>query len=85
MAHGLVGKTAIHPSHLELIHRGLMVEKDEYEDAIRILNSTQAVFKSQGSMCEPATHRSWASAIFERSTFCGITQPFTNVVYAKRQ
>lgn len=85
VAHGLVGKTAIHPSHLELIHRGLMVEKDEYEDALRILNSTQAVFKSQGAMCEPATHRSWATSILERSKHCGIARQFDNLFFATRQ
>ncbi|WP_264289977.1 HpcH/HpaI aldolase/citrate lyase family protein [Duffyella gerundensis] len=85
MAHGLVGKTAIHPAHLEIIHRALMVEKDDYEDALRILNSTQAVFKSQGAMCEPATHRSWASAVLERSKYCGIAKQFENVIFASRQ
>ncbi|MGD8106066.1 HpcH/HpaI aldolase/citrate lyase family protein [Pantoea sp. FN0302] len=85
IAHGLVGKTAIHPSHLELIHRGLMVEKEEYEDALRILNSTQAVFKSQGAMCEPATHWRWATSVLERSKHCGIVKQFDNVFFATRQ
>lgn len=85
VAHGLVGKTAIHPAHLECIHRGLMVGKDEYEDALRILNSTQAVFKSQGAMCEPATHSRWAAVVLERSKYCGIAKQFENVIYATRQ
>ena len=85
IAHGLVGKTAIHPSHLNLIHQGLMVEKDEYEDALRIINSSQAVFKSQGAMCEPATHRNWAVSILERSKYCGIAKQFDNVLLASRQ
>lgn len=85
LAHGLVGKTAIHPSHLNLIHQGLMVEKDDYEDALRIINSFQAVFKSQGAMCEPATHRNWAASVLERSKFCGIAKQFENVILASRQ
>lgn len=85
IVHGLVGKTAIHPTHLEVIHRALMVEQDEYEDALRILNSTQAVFKSQGAMCEPATHKSWASAILDRSKYCGIAKQYENVVFASCQ
>lgn len=85
VAHGLVGKTAIHPSHLTLIHKGLMVEKDDYEDALRILNSSQAVFKSQGAMCEPATHRNWAATVLERSKYCGIAKQFDNVILASRQ
>ncbi|WP_147199733.1 HpcH/HpaI aldolase/citrate lyase family protein [Pantoea sp. CCBC3-3-1] len=84
VAHGLVGKTAIHPSHLNLIHQGLMVEKDDYEDALRIINSSQAVFKSQGAMCEPATHRNWAVSVLERSKYCGIAKQFENVLLASR-
>ncbi|MDU2023758.1 MAG: HpcH/HpaI aldolase/citrate lyase family protein, partial [Leclercia adecarboxylata] len=38
----------------------------------RILNSTQAVFKSQGAMCEPATHRRWAASILERARIYGM-------------
>ena len=84
IAHGLVGKTAIHPAHLNLIHQGLMVEKDDYEDALRIINSSQAVFKSQGAMCEPATHRNWAVTVLERSKYCGIAKQFENVLLASR-
>ncbi|MGC6738947.1 HpcH/HpaI aldolase/citrate lyase family protein, partial [Escherichia coli] len=49
MAHGLVGKTAIHPGQIEVIQNALMVTQGEHSDALRILNSTQAVFKSQGA------------------------------------
>ncbi|CNE53143.1 putative ATP/GTP-binding protein [Yersinia nurmii] len=73
MAHGLVGKTAIHPNQISKIEQALMVSPTDYADALRILNSTQAVFKSQGSMCEPATHRRWASGILARAQVYGIT------------
>lgn len=72
MAHGLVGKTAIHPNQLLVIEKALMVTPGEHADALRILNSSQAVFKSQGVMCEPATHRNWASAILARAAHYGI-------------
>ncbi|HEP1063249.1 HpcH/HpaI aldolase/citrate lyase family protein [Klebsiella aerogenes] len=72
MAHGLVGKTAIHPNQLLAIENALMVTPGEHADALRILNSSQAVFKSQGSMCEPATHRNWAAAILARAAHYGI-------------
>ena len=85
VAHGLVGKTAIHPAQLEIIQRGLMAEQSDYEDALRIMNSEQAVFKSQGAMCEPATHRNWAAAMLERSAHCGIVSAYTGAVYAQRQ
>lgn len=73
MAHGLVGKTAIHPGQIDVIEQALMVSPGEHSDALRILNSTQAVFKSQGAMCEPATHRRWAAGILERARVYGLT------------
>ncbi len=73
MAHGLVGKTAIHPRQIGVIEQALRVSSDEYSDALRILNSTQAVFKSHGAMCEPATHRRWATNILERARVYGMT------------
>lgn len=73
MAHGLVGKTAIHPNQISKIEQALMVSSIDYADALRILNSTQAVFKSQGAMCEPATHRRWASGILARAQVYGIS------------
>ncbi|VCX10806.1 HpcH/HpaI aldolase/citrate lyase family protein [Klebsiella pneumoniae] len=48
IAHGLVGKTAIHPEQISVIEGALKVSPGEHSDALRILNSTQAVFKSQG-------------------------------------
>ena len=49
-----------------------MVSQSDHSDALRILNSTQAVFKSQGAMCEPATHRRWALSILTRAKIYGI-------------
>ncbi|AHG20366.1 ATP synthase [Chania multitudinisentens RB-25] len=72
MAHGLVGKTAIHPNQISTIEKALMVQPADHADALRILNSSQAVFKSQGSMCEPATHRRWASEVLARAQVYGI-------------
>ncbi len=73
IAHGLVGKTAIHPNQIKTIEQALMVSPAEHSDALRILNSSQAVFKSQGAMCEPATHKRWASAILARAHYFGMT------------
>lgn len=72
MAHGLVGKTAIHPNQISKIEAALRVSDNDYADALRILNSSQAVFKSLGAMCEPATHRRWASAVLQRAQVYGI-------------
>jgi len=72
IAHGLVGKTAIHPRQIDVIEQAFMVTQGEHSDALRILNSTLAVFKSQGAMCEPATHRRWAAGILERARVYGL-------------
>ncbi|MCG8707263.1 HpcH/HpaI aldolase/citrate lyase family protein [Brenneria sp. 4F2] len=74
MAHGLVGKTAIHPNQVAKIERALMITPEDHEDALRILNSSQAVFKSQGAMCEPTTHRRWAARVLEQAQVYGIAQ-----------
>lgn len=69
--HGLVGKTAIHPIQIQHIQDAFMVEPFEYEDAIQIINTNQAVYQNEGAMCEPATHRQWAKNILERSKYFG--------------
>ncbi|MDX7986980.1 citrate lyase subunit beta [Xenorhabdus sp. 12] len=72
IAHGLVGKTAIHPKQIGYIQRALMVSAHDYADALNILNTQHAVFKSLGAMCEPATHQRWAKNILERAKHSGI-------------
>ncbi|PHM66338.1 ATP synthase [Xenorhabdus stockiae] len=72
IAHGFVGKTAIHPRQIEHIHKALMVNNHDYADALKILNTKQAVFKFQGAMCEPATHWRWAVNILERAKYNGV-------------
>ena len=63
-SHGLVGKTAIHPSQIQLIENGLAPSTMEIEEAEAILAvDAPAVFKLNGSMCEPATHHHWAKMI----------------------
>jgi citrate lyase beta subunit len=63
-AHGLIGKTAIHPSQLAVIEQALAPTAMEHEEATAILAvDAPAVFKLNGSMCEPATHYHWAKMI----------------------
>lgn len=75
IANGLVGKTAIHPTQIDLIQRSLAVSELQYNNALKILDCSQAVFKSSGAMCEPATHRKWAQSIITREQIYGIMQP----------
>lgn len=67
LAHGLCGKTAIHPDQLPLIDNHFRVSTSELEVAQRILDEDRAVFKFGGSMCELATHSAWAEHILMRS------------------
>jgi citrate lyase beta subunit len=73
LAHGLVGKTAIHPNQIPVIQRALMVSALDHQDALRIINSSQAVFKAGGAMCEPATHRRWAKSVLDRVHYFGVS------------
>lgn len=73
MAHGLVGKTAIHPSQVAIIHRALQVSIDDLNSAKAILSdAAPAVFQFNGAMCEPATHLKWAENIVERARWHGL-------------
>lgn len=69
---GLVGKTAIHPRQVPLIHEAFKVDVADLEAARHILaEDAKAVFKHNGAMCEPATHTLWARRIIERAQHYG--------------
>ncbi|MET1080366.1 MAG: HpcH/HpaI aldolase/citrate lyase family protein [Pseudomonas sp.] len=73
VAHGLVGKTAIHPLQIPIIHRALQVCPQDHAAAQLILAAeAPAVFQFNGSMCEPATHSKWAHAMVQRAHWHGI-------------
>ena len=73
MDYGLVGKTAIHPTQIPLIHCALQVSVEDQQAALLILNSSApAVFQHNGAMCEPATHVRWAKRTLERAHWYGV-------------
>jgi citrate lyase beta subunit len=73
MAHGLVGKTAIHPSQITVIHKAFQVTLEDLNSARQILSeSAPAVFKFNDAMCEPATHYKWAQTVIERAHWQGV-------------
>ena len=73
IAHGLIGKTAIHPSQIAVIHRALQVTLEDLNSARQILSkAAPAVFKFNDAMCEPATHYKWAQMIIERAHWQGV-------------
>jgi citrate lyase beta subunit len=71
--HGLLTKTAIHPSQIDIIQSGYRVSVSELAEARAILtDAPNAVFSLGGSMCEPATHSQWAQSIARRAGIYGV-------------
>lgn len=72
---GLLAKTAIHPDQLVLIQNEYKVSSNDYYEAQLILDAdAKSVFKINGSMLEPATHRNWAEQIRLRSQLYGVIE-----------
>ncbi|MEC5163058.1 MULTISPECIES: HpcH/HpaI aldolase/citrate lyase family protein [unclassified Janthinobacterium] len=73
LAHGMIAKTAIHPDQVPHIERHYQVAQSDIELALRIIDpDSPAVFRMQESMCEVATHSSWAQQIIEQARLFGI-------------
>lgn len=73
IAHGLVGKTAIHPGQIAVIQDAFRVSIEDLNCAKLIVNeNAPAVFKHDDAMCEPATHFHWATRIIERAQWHGV-------------
>lgn len=76
---GLVGKTAIHPSQINIIHDALRVSIEDLNSARMIMaEGALAVFKHSNAMCEPATHLQWARSIVERAQWHGVRHEALN-------
>ena len=72
---GIIGKTVIHPSHIELVNALYTVTKEEYMDAISIINSKEnGVIKSKynNKMNEIKPHVRWAKRILNRAKVYGV-------------
>lgn len=73
--HGLLTKTAVHPTQIAAIQRLYRPSAADVTEARAILdNASPAVFGSSGSMCEPATHSRWAENIVLRAQIYGIAE-----------
>jgi citrate lyase beta subunit len=73
MTHGLIGKTAIHPSQIAMIEKHYAVSESDYQEALSILSvESPAVFKMNDAMCEVATHANWAMQILKRHDCYGL-------------
>lgn len=74
LAHGLFGKTAVHPEQVSLIESAYAVSPEELEMAEHVLaEGAPAVFRMHDTMCEEATHARWAALIRARAELYGLT------------
>jgi citrate lyase beta subunit len=72
IAHGMIGKTAIHPTQILPIEEHFKVKPQDLAVARAILDeNSPAVFKMGESMCEVATHRAWAERLVAQSHMFG--------------
>lgn len=75
VAHGLVGKTAIHPIQVATIHAAFAVSAREVASAEAVLaEEAKAVFQHEGAMCEPSVHRAWARRVLARAALYGVRE-----------
>ncbi|MGF1586705.1 MAG: HpcH/HpaI aldolase/citrate lyase family protein [Bacteroidales bacterium] len=79
-ANGFVGKTIIHPSHARFVNAMQAVTKEEYDDALQIIETSGGVIKSAKSnkMNEINPHRSWAKKIVSRAKVFGVIENETS-------
>ena len=75
-ANGFIGKTIIHPSHLNYVNAMMAVTKEEYEDALQIMETGDGVIKSQSSnkMNEIRPHAQWARKVLLRARAYGVLE-----------
>ncbi len=73
-ANGFMGKTCIHPTHLNYINGMLAVTEEEYEDAQQILHTSGGVIKGSKGMNEIGPHKAWAEKIDMRAQAYGVIE-----------
>jgi citrate lyase beta subunit len=75
-ANGFIGKTVIHPSHINYVNGFLAVTKEEYEDALQVLSTSGGVIKSSSAnkMNEIGPHRLWAERLVARASAYGVIE-----------
>jgi citrate lyase beta subunit len=84
LAHGLIGKTAIHPTQVPAIESAYAVDVEDYEMAISLSDrEAPAVFRMHNAMCEVATHQQWATGIINRQMCYGVKDALSLKEYAE--
>lgn len=78
MQNSMIGKTCIHPNQLEVLLEEMKIEKEQYEDAMIIIESDVnkcAVKKGVSkSMLEIRVHKNWAERIIKLANIYGIKE-----------
>lgn len=75
---GITGKTVIHPTHIGLVHSLLVVNHEEYSDAIDILSESKTgggahASQYKNKMNEIKPHSAWANQIKNRADAFGVS------------
>ena len=75
-ANGFVGKTIIHPTHINYVNGMLAVTNEEYEDALQVMGTSGGVVKSSSGnkMNEIGPHRRWAERVVMRARAYGVIE-----------
>ena len=74
-ANGIIGKTVIHPTHISYVNALQSITREEYEDALSIVNSHDTgVHKSASGnkMNEIGPHYFWAKKILAKAEVYGV-------------
>jgi citrate lyase beta subunit len=75
-ANGFIGKTIIHPTHLNYVNGMLAVTREEYDDAVQIMETSGGVIKSANAnkMNEIGPHKNWAEKLYYRAQAYGVIE-----------
>ncbi len=83
-ANGFVGKTVIHPTHVNLVNAMSAVFRDEHDDALAVLAGRGAgglvASPSGGKMNELGPHELWAEQVSARAAVYGVLAEADGVV-----
>ena len=85
-AHGLCGKTAVHPGQVTLINAHHTVSHEDYEDAVAVLQGGGAARSVYGTrMNESQPHRLWAERTVRRAADFGVRRREVSVAELVRR
>lgn len=75
-ANGFIGRTVIHPTHVKFVNALMAVTKEEYDDALQILETGGGVVKGSGGnkMNEIKPHTNWAKRIIGCARAFGVIE-----------